>query len=161
VSSAIVGEFASEEVLAQLAASAGLVILSNDGKTITLGPSSPSSRGKQSQVQSQQPEEIIVTAEKRTERLQDVPVSVTAVSASTLRDENKLRLQDYYTQIPGLTVYTGNTGITPSLTIYGLSSIFGNATVGSVFDDVPLSGFTNTSGTSGVNCPAFAGGYLV
>src|SRR5262249_1534339 len=45
----------------------------------------------------QQIGEIIVTAQKRTERLQDVPVPVTSLAADTLIDNNGLRLRDYYT----------------------------------------------------------------
>src|ERR1700686_4993995 len=41
-------------------------------------------------------EEIVVTAQKRSERLQDVPVPVSAISAETLAENNQLRLQDYF-----------------------------------------------------------------
>src|SRR5262249_4004621 len=39
-------------------------------------------------------EEIVVTAQKREERLLDVPVPVTAISATALLDSNMLRIQD-------------------------------------------------------------------
>jgi iron complex outermembrane recepter protein len=39
--------------------------------------------------------EIIVTAEKRSERLQDVPVPVAVIGAQALLDTNQVRLQDY------------------------------------------------------------------
>src|SRR3984893_16818235 len=45
--------------------------------------------------------EIIVTAQKKSERLQDVPVPVTALAAAELVDNNQVRLQDYYTNVPG------------------------------------------------------------
>jgi iron complex outermembrane recepter protein len=49
-------------------------------------------------------DEVIVTAQKRTERLQDVPVFVTAMNADALVDSNQLWLQDYYTSVPGFNV---------------------------------------------------------
>jgi hypothetical protein len=49
-------------------------------------------------------EEVIVTSQKRVERLRDVPVPVAAVSALTLADKIQFRMQDYYSQVPGLAV---------------------------------------------------------
>src|SRR5207245_2282609 len=81
-------------------------------------------------------EEIVVSAQKRTERLQDVPVPVTAINAQTLTDANQLRLQDYYTLVPGLTV--ASQGPVQLLSIRGIStSISSNPTVGITIDDVP------------------------
>jgi hypothetical protein len=47
-------------------------------------------------------EEVVVAAQKRTERLQDVPVPVTAVTADALLDQNELRAQDFFSSVPGL-----------------------------------------------------------
>src|SRR5262249_20088133 len=55
-------------------------------------------------------EEVLVTAQKRDERLQDVLVPVTALSATHLVEENLVRLQDYYNRVPGLNLATGNRG---------------------------------------------------
>jgi iron complex outermembrane receptor protein len=84
-------------------------------------------------------EEILVTAQKRIERLQDVPVPVTAVSANTLVESNRFRLQDYYTRVPGLSVVTSNYG-PPMVAIRGIASggLGINPTVAMVVDDVPL-----------------------
>jgi len=82
-------------------------------------------------------EEILVTAQKRSERLQDVPVPVTAISADTLVEGGQLRLQDYYTTIPGLTVTPDQYG-TPQLAIRGLiTGSTTNPTVGITVNDVP------------------------
>ncbi len=87
----------------------------------------------------EQLEEIVVTAQKRTERLQDVPLAVSTVNADSLVDTNQLRLQDYYTQIPGLSVTTSSYG-PPIVVVRGISSggLGLNPTVGIVIDDVPL-----------------------
>jgi iron complex outermembrane receptor protein len=82
-------------------------------------------------------EEVVVTAEKREERLQDVPVPVTTINAQTLADNNQLRLQDYYQTVPGLSMTPGfqNAQV---LTIRGISTGTGNnPTVGITVDDVP------------------------
>ncbi len=93
-------------------------------------------------------DEVVVTAEKRLERLQDVPVPVTSISADALLESNQLRLQDYYTAIPGLTVTPSGYG-TPSLTIRGVTTGTGtltNPTVGIVVDDVPYGSSTPLGG---------------
>lgn len=97
-------------------------------------------------------EEIVVTAQKKQERLQDVPVPVTAISAQTLTGSNQLRLQDYYTRVPGLTVaYDGLRSGLPTLAIRGITtSPLDNPTVGVVVDDVAYGSSTSIGGGSWV-----------
>jgi outer membrane receptor protein involved in Fe transport len=47
-------------------------------------------------------EEIVVTAQKRTERLIDVPASITAVQSEDLTKENLVSIADFYARVPGL-----------------------------------------------------------
>ncbi len=83
-------------------------------------------------------EEIIVTAQKRSERLQDVPVPVTAIVAGSLTESNQLRIQDYYTKVPGLNLTVGDEFGLPQLAIRGITTGgFTSPTVGIVVDDVP------------------------
>jgi iron complex outermembrane receptor protein len=90
--------------------------------------------------------EIIVTAEKRSERLQDVPVPVTAVSADTLIASNQPRIQDYYSSIPGLNV-TPNIQSEQILSIRGITTGgASNPTVGITVDDVPYGSSTGNGG---------------
>jgi outer membrane receptor protein involved in Fe transport len=96
-------------------------------------------------------EEVVVTAQKRIERLQDVPVPVTALDAQTLVSSNQLRLQDYYTKIPGVVFAAdGVRSSAGALTIRGLGSNGGNPTVGIVVDDVPYGSSTVLGGGGGV-----------
>jgi outer membrane receptor protein involved in Fe transport len=91
-------------------------------------------------------EEIVVTAQKRVERLQEVPVPVTAISGDALVDSNQLRLQDYFTRIPGLSFFPGIFG-EPVITIRGVTAAYGtNPTVGIVVDDVPYGSSTSRGG---------------
>lgn len=90
--------------------------------------------------------EVVVTAQKRTERLQDVPIPVTAVSADSLVDSNLLRLEDYYTSIPGLSIFGSQ-----FLSIRGVSTGANtNPTVGITVDDVPFGASTNAGGSGAV-----------
>jgi iron complex outermembrane receptor protein len=93
--------------------------------------------------------EIVVTAQKRLERLQDVPVPVTAISGDKLLNDNQLGLQDYYTRIPGLSVTPG-IQTNSTLSIRGITTGFGtNPTVGITVDDVPF-GSSTIAGGGGV-----------
>src|ERR1700722_5568100 len=91
-------------------------------------------------------EEIVVTAQKRTERLQDVPVPVTVISADSLLENNEFRLQDYYSSVPGLAFQTGVSG-QPFLAIRGLTTGgYQNPTVGITVDDIPYGSSTGQGG---------------
>lgn len=95
-------------------------------------------------------EEVVVTAQKRSERLADVPIPVTAVSGAVLSNSNQLKLQDYSTRLPNLSVTTGSFHAL-QLTIRGLTTGGGNPTIGIVIDDVP---YGSTRGTSfGLEAP--------
>jgi iron complex outermembrane receptor protein len=119
-------------------------------------PSSPSdsssSRGEKPSDNSskssdqQKLEEIIVTAQKRSERLQDVPVPVSAVNADTLVNRNQLRLEDCYTQIPALSLTTADPFGGSMIAIRGVTTGgYNNPTVGMVVDDVPYAPSTSTA----------------
>lgn len=50
---------------------------------------------------------IIVTARRQNERLQDVPASVSVITASTLSNTGSTRAQDFANLTPGVTIVTG------------------------------------------------------
>jgi iron complex outermembrane recepter protein len=94
-------------------------------------------------------EEVIVTAQKRSERLQDVPVPVTALDAEKLAARNQVQLQDYFAEVPGLNLSSSGNG-QMSLSIRGLTAgtiAGGSPTVGVTIDDVPR-GFNTAPGFS-------------
>jgi len=93
-------------------------------------------------------DEVIVSAQKRSELLQDVPVPVTAISAQNLIENNQLRLQDYYVSVPGLSVVPVAASV-QNLSIRGITTGSGsNPTVGITVDDVPY-GSSTAIGNSG------------
>jgi iron complex outermembrane recepter protein len=99
-------------------------------------------------------EEVLVTAQKREERLQDVPIPVSVVDAQALVDNNQLRIDDYYSSIPGFT-YAPATGAGQNqlLAFRGITtSSSENRTVAIVIDDVPY-GATSQVGASGLAIP--------
>jgi len=81
---------------------------------------------------------IIVTAERRAESIQSVPISVTAITADTLAKFDILQFDDYAHMVPNLSFGTGNTfGITNGreITIRGIS---GTNTTSYYINDTPL-----------------------
>jgi iron complex outermembrane recepter protein len=87
--------------------------------------------------------EIVVTAEKRSERLQDVPASITAIDTDQLASKNALQLQDYLNDVPGTSVGDLGFGRT-QVVIRGISTGAGNnPTTGFTIDDVPIGSSTS------------------
>jgi iron complex outermembrane recepter protein len=83
-------------------------------------------------------EEVIVTAQKREERLQDVPVPLSVLNGDVLADSDQVLLRDYATSVPGFSVTPGIVG-TQTLAIRGITTGgFTNSTVGVMIDDVPF-----------------------
>ncbi len=68
-------------------------------------------------------EEIVVTARRREESLQDAPISITAIEAGRLADFNILNLNELATRIPNVTVNDPGQN-EPTLTIRGIGSSF-------------------------------------
>lgn len=65
-------------------------------------------------------EEVVVTAQKRVESLQDVPISVSAVNGTKIIEAGITELQDLTAYVPNLTM--NETGIGTNITIRGVSS---------------------------------------
>jgi outer membrane receptor protein involved in Fe transport len=85
-------------------------------------------------------EEIIVTATKRSERLQDVPVAITALTDAELQRRDAVRLEDYVAAVPGL-AFASNGGNSGVLAIRGIATgtLAGNtqSPVALYYDDIP------------------------
>jgi len=92
-------------------------------------------------------EEVVVTTQKREERLQDVPVPVTAVTAAALAEHNEFQLQDYYSSVPGLSLTPNQLGGAATIAIRGVTTgDFTNPTVGVTVDDMPFGSSTVLGG---------------
>ena len=82
-------------------------------------------------------EEVVVTAQKRSERLIDVPMSIVAVSGQELRDRQIVSVDDLPTVVPGFSITKGGNYILYE--IRGVSNVYGNGPlIGMYFDDTPV-----------------------
>lgn len=68
-------------------------------------------------------EEIVVTAQKRQESVQDVAASVTAISAQTVENYGINNLKDYLSLVPGLTSNGASTSVNRGLAPVGLRGV--------------------------------------
>ena len=86
--------------------------------------------------------EIVVTATKRTERLQDVPVSITAETGIELEHRGATQLQDIINTTPGLNNPGSGGGNSTNLTIRGVTTGtdlgLKQSTVALLYDDMPI-----------------------
>ncbi|MEM9500817.1 MAG: TonB-dependent receptor [Pseudomonadota bacterium] len=91
---------------------------------------------------------IVVTAQRRSEDLQDVPVSVTAIGSEQLNELNIDTFEDYLEQIPSVTaggngpgqstIYIrGLASTTPNITVAGVAGLAPNVAL--YLNDQPLS----------------------
>ena len=64
--------------------------------------------------------DIVVTAQRRSERLQDVPIAVTAVTGETLENRRVLDVVDLSNVTPGLQIKSGDNGANPRIFIRGV-----------------------------------------
>lgn len=71
-------------------------------------------------LQASELEEIIVTARRRAESLQDVPQTVNAVTNDTLAKLNILDFEDIEAVVPGLSLEGGNTGYSTTASVRGV-----------------------------------------
>jgi outer membrane receptor protein involved in Fe transport len=90
-------------------------------------------------------QEIVVTAQRRSENLQTVPVSVTALDHTSLERLGLTTLKDLAREVPGLTVVSSGPGQN-ILIMRGISSTAGTtATVGYYLDDTPIQASSNAA----------------
>lgn len=136
VDSAVARLLQGSHLLARTTEGGSLLVL--DEATAKGGETRPKQLGDAGQALPSDVEEIVVTAQKREERLKDVPVPVTVVKAEVLADYNQVRLRDYFVDVPGFHV-TPNYVATQNLIIRGITTGSGSSpTVGVVIDDVPF-----------------------
>ncbi len=91
-------------------------------------------------------EEIVVTAERRTQRLEDVPISVAAFSQEKLDSQGVRSIDDIARLTPGLNFQRNGgsannyNGESSEIAIRGIQSSAGPQTTGIYIDDTPIQG---------------------
>jgi outer membrane receptor protein involved in Fe transport len=109
--------------------------------TLALGSSPALSQSASSSADDLTLDEIVVTARKREESLQDVPVAVTAVTAASIAERNIQDLRDLAAYTPGFsytTAFGRNNNERPA--VRGQSTILGAPVAAFFVDGVFLSG---------------------
>jgi len=104
--------------------------------------------------QSEQLEEVIVTATKDARELSKVPISISAYTQEAM-DERAIRsISDIVTQTPGLNIGDqGSNGIGDRISIRGIDSNSGAATTGVYIDDTPMQARSNPVNLAGTVFP--------
>ncbi len=84
-------------------------------------------------------DEIIVTAQKRSERLQDVPISIVALGADELQKRRITSMDDLVFTVPGLAMQTTGTW-QRRIVLRGISNMFGSSSslIGLYLDEAPM-----------------------
>ena len=84
-----------------------------------------------------QVEEVVVTATRRSESLQDVPMSITALNAATLEQRSVKSFIDYASQVPSLAFGSTGDGSATARTI-SIRGVSGDNTTGFYIDETPV-----------------------
>ena len=83
-------------------------------------------------------EEVTVTAQKRTEDIKDIPISVSAISSTQLLEHHVADYDDITRTVPGISFQAGAGPGLDNIEIRGVSSTSGSATVGIYIDEVSV-----------------------
>jgi iron complex outermembrane recepter protein len=157
------GDLTFDEALTQLLSGTGLTFRYLESNAITIVPlqaqeppgaseksddDSPRSDGRAAATPGSNDgrialEEVIVTAQKREERLQEVPGSVSAIQGKKLSDLGLSQLADYAQYVPGLAVQNGGSPGQASVALRGIAAVGPGSVVGYYIDDTPLGSSTN------------------
>jgi iron complex outermembrane recepter protein len=81
---------------------------------------------------------VIVSAQRRSERINDVPYSISALGGQQLQDDHISNIEDITRSTPGVSFGADANPGMDTVTIRGVSSQGGGATVGLYLDDVPI-----------------------
>ena len=82
--------------------------------------------------------EIVVTAQKRVQNVQDVPISIAVVSGEELQQQGSASLVDYAGYVPGMNVSNSGTPGQTTITLRGVAPLNSSQTVGIYLDDAPV-----------------------
>ncbi|MEA3179793.1 MAG: iron complex outerrane recepter protein [Gammaproteobacteria bacterium] len=150
---AVTGSLTVDSALRQLVAGTGLkYVYDASGRAVTLTPEKPASAESPAQTNTRRDppasagtaadtalllEEIVVTARKRTENLQDVPISAEVISGQTLAESSIRSLSELSQSIPGIQL--NSTGASGQFFIRGIgsgSNLTFDQSVGTFIDDI-------------------------
>ncbi len=151
------GQYSAGEGIAILLQGTGLIVHQNAEGVFVISRSSaentPTNAPSESSDSIFVTDEIVVTAQKRTERLLDVPASITAETGTQLLRRGATQLQDIVATTPGLSNPGPGGGNGSNLVIRGVTTDTAQAlkqsTVSVMFDDIPVD--PSTAGLEATN----------
>lgn len=136
-------------------ASAGLTLLAGAAPAVAQDQASAASDTAGQPAQTGQPSaqddgtatdveltEIIVTAQKREERLLDVPQSISVITGKSLENQHAQRLSDYLTKIPSANIVESQAG-EARIILRGINAGGVGATVATYIDETPFGSATS------------------
>ena len=116
-------------------------------------PPAPSARGAIAEADADRLQDIVVTAQRREQSLQDVPVSVTAIDALSLERSSTFAVADLPQSAPALTYTTGAQPAFASFNIRGVGSyvyrIGVQPAVSVIMDGIPMARTAEFAGELG------------
>jgi outer membrane receptor protein involved in Fe transport len=124
----------------QLAGDAFLIVqhVAAESSQSQVPAASPSPAGPVDSSSLHEVEEVVVTARKRAESIQDVPAAISVIQGGKLEELSATGLADYAAYVPGLNIDTAGTPGQMRLTLRGMAPITSTTMVGSYIDDAPL-----------------------
>jgi outer membrane receptor protein involved in Fe transport len=95
-------------------------------------------------------QDIVVTAQKREESLQNVPASISVLTGARLEELHGNSLTEYASYLPGVTAFGSGSPGQNTIVLRGVRPITGGQTTGTYIDDVPFGSSGAYSGSSGL-----------
>jgi outer membrane receptor protein involved in Fe transport len=105
--------------------------------SVAAGPLARADEASATQPSASTLQEVVVTAQKREERLFDVPLAVTAITSEQLQRQQIVSLEDLQSKVPGLSLTSIEPGTT-RLTLRGQNVGGVGSTVTTYIDDTPF-----------------------
>lgn len=102
-------------------------------------------------------QDIVVTANKRPERLRDVAGSISVLTGQQLVDQHLNGLADYARNLPGVNISSSGSPARTTIVFRGIASTVSGALVGTYVDDTPVGSSTgwNFASTTQLDLPPF------
>jgi len=126
-----------------LAAGLSAPAWAQDAQAIQAASDAPNDQAAASSPDASVPGEIVVTAQKRSERLQDVPVAVSVISGAQIAAQGAVNLEGAQYLVPTLNFRKSGTTINQSLFLRGVGtstfSVAGEPSISTVVDGVVYS----------------------
>lgn len=85
--------------------------------------------------------EVVVTAQKRAEALDEIPMSISVISGDTLERQRADNFQDFMALVPGFSVNSNTRGVS-RITLRGINTGGVASTIGVYVDEVPFGSST-------------------